>query len=309
MGFIKKGNAQFYLLFNALLWGSSYVWSKMLLGYLPRFSILSVCSLGSLITTVIMFYPSLKTIKPGAILSSAAISILSILSNTFFMFSLQYTSSSNTAFIVQMSVILTPVIMAVIEKRMPDRKICIGAVTAMAGMFILTCDFSDFSMNPGDLLALGNALFFSLFLTALKFSSKRTDPVHFSIIHHGTNSIAFIAMAVFFEASLVDPGRLGSLTFAALILASIFVASATALVQSSAIKYIRPERATIIYTFEPVAALMLAAVFIGERLDGVKSAAGFVLILASVIISVYSPRVFNNKYLLKNNKIILINDK
>jgi|GEM_PF-1090387 len=138
----------------------------------------------ALIVTVILFYPQLRSIKTGAIFSSAAVSIFSILSNTFFMLALQYTSSSNTAFIVQSSVVIIPVLMAVLEKKMPQKKILFCAFIALSGLFLLTCDFRSFKLNPGDLLALGNALFFSLFITGLKLNSRKVEPVHFTFIHH-----------------------------------------------------------------------------------------------------------------------------
>jgi hypothetical protein len=55
MGFIKKNNANIFLFINAFLWGSSYVWSKMLLSFLPQFAILFICSLGSLASTIAVF--------------------------------------------------------------------------------------------------------------------------------------------------------------------------------------------------------------------------------------------------------------
>lgn len=290
MGFIKKSNAPVFLFLNAFLWGSSYVWSKMLLEYLPRFSILFICSLGGLVSTLAIFYRSIRTIDRSALLPSIITSIFSILSNTFFMFALQYTSSSNTAFIVQTSVILTPLIMAVIEKKMPGGKIILSAFVAMCGLFLLTCDFKSFRLNTGDLLALGNAVFFSIFLASLNVNSKKVNPVHFTFIHHSLNTVVFLCMSLLMESPLINLQKLHSPIFGLLIAASMSVSVITVLVQSAAIKFVRPEKATLIYTFEPVTALLLAFVFIGEQLNGAKSVIGCVLILLSVIYSLYRPK-------------------
>lgn len=290
MGFVKRGNAPFFLIINAFLWGSSYVWSKMLLGYLPRFSILFICALGGLVSTIIMFRRSLKTINRYTILASMAVSVFSVISNTFFMFALQYTSSSNTAFIVQMSVIITPLLMALVEKKLPQGKVIAGAIIAIIGLFLITCDFKNFHLNIGDLLALGNAIFFSMFLTGLNIISKKVDPVQFTFMHHLTNTTAFLVIAGIFEFSTVNLMKIASLPFTLLIAASISVSVITVLLQSAAIKYVRPEKATLIYTLEPVVALLLASILIGERLEGVKSVVGCMLILCSVMLSLYSPK-------------------
>jgi len=119
-----------FLFLNGILWGSSYVWSKMLLSYLPRFTILFLSSLGGLIAIIILYFRSLSQIKTETILPSIAISFFSIISNTFFILALQYTSSFNTAFIVQLSVIITPLIIAIYEKKLPEKGVIVGAIGA-----------------------------------------------------------------------------------------------------------------------------------------------------------------------------------
>src|SRR5690554_4438204 len=98
MNIIKKSNAKYFLFINAGLWGSTYVWSKMLLEYLPHLWILFINSVGGTVLTSILFRPSVKQIQYRSIIKSSLISILSVISNIFFIFALQYTSSSNVAF-------------------------------------------------------------------------------------------------------------------------------------------------------------------------------------------------------------------
>lgn len=290
MGFIKKSNAQLFLFLNAFLWGSSYVWSKMLLGYLPRFPILLICAMGGLLSTVVLFRKSIRSIGLHEIVPSVVISSFSILSNTFFMLALQYTGSSNTAFIVQTSVVITPVLMALFEKRALEGRIIISSVAALLGLFLMTCEFENFSLNAGDLLALGNAVFFSLFLAGLRLYSKRLDPVHFTFIHYSTNTLVFFFIAFFFEMPSIDFEKLKTPVFVVLAAASSCIAVVTTLIQSSAIKFVRAEKATLIYTLEPVTTLLIASVLIGERLEGVKSVIGCILILVSVIYASFKHR-------------------
>lgn len=289
MSFVKKSNAMVFLVLNAVMWGSTYVWSKMLLSYLPRFSILFLCSLGGIISTYILFHRQIKAIPRASLLPSLIVSSFSILSNTFFMLALQHTSSSNTAFIVQMSVIFTPLLVALSSGRMPQKRIFGSAFTALAGLFLITCDFNDFHINVGDLLAVCNALFFSLFLTGQNRILGKVDPVHFSFIHHISNAFVFAALACVFEVRGLHVERLASPVFAALISVNILFSVVTVLFQSVAIKHVKPEHATLIYTLEPVTTLILAWNFMNEQPDGLKSAAGCLLILAAIALSVCKP--------------------
>lgn len=291
MGMIRKSNASIFLFLNVFLWGSSYVWSKMLLLFLPRFSILFICSFIGIIATLIAFYPDIKGMKAKDILPGLKISSFSIVSNTFFMLALQYTSSSNTAFIVQLSVIITPILMAVSEKKIPRAKIIISAFIALLGLFLLTCDFKTFRFSIGDLFALGNALFFSIYLTRLNKYSGKVIPVHYTFIQHTTNAIVFLTLAVFFEIRNIEFQYLKSPIFVILAAASVFISIATILIQSVAIKYIRPEKATLIYTFEPVTAMLFGSFFIGEKFNGITPIIGCLLILLSVVYSLFRQKV------------------
>lgn len=286
MEFIKKSNANIFLFVNAFLWGSSYVWSKMLLSFLPRFAILFICSLGGLVTTIAVFRKSLKgAMSINTVISSIVVSIFSIISNIFFMFALTYTSSSNAAFIVQISVILTPIIMAFVEKKLPDTRIFLAAFIALDGLFMLTCDFKTFRLNTGDLFALGNALFFSLHLAGLKVISKKVDSIKFTTLHHGLNTLVFFALTMISGMGSFEPEKLKTPVFLILAAASIFISAATVLIQSAAMKFARPEKAVLIYTLEPLTALLLALIFIGEKPAGIRAAVGGVLILISVFYS------------------------
>lgn len=285
MSIIKAGNAQLFLFLNAFLWGSTYVWSKMLLDTLPRFSILFICSFAGLIATFTLFFPNIKKIKKSDILPSLAVSSFSVLSNTFCMAALQYTASSNTAFIVQMSVLITPVLMSLLDRKLPGKSTVVGALTAIAGLFLITCNPKELHLNIGDLFALCNAVMFSLFLVGQKRISGSVEPVNFTFLHYAFNTLVFLIMASIMEFRQIDYGRIMSPDFIVPAAASMLIAPATILFQSAAIKFVRPEKATLIYTFEPVTAAVLAFLVMGEQQGGVRWFIGCILVLLAVVIS------------------------
>lgn len=289
MSIIKENNASVFMLINAILWGSSYIWSKMLLRYLPYFTILMVFSLGGLVLLSILFHHRIRNIDRRTIIIGMSIGGFSILSNVFCMLALKSTTSSNTAFIVQMSVIITPLIMSAVERRLPGRRVIFSAMAALAGLLLLTCDFNNFRFNPGDLFALANALFFSFFLATMKIYSGKADPVQFTFIQHVSSTVVFLSMALVFEMRQIEYYSVNMLVLAILALSTVISVS-TILIQASAIKFIRPEKATVIYTLEPVAAAVLANLLIGERMAGIRAFTGCLLILFAIVITVYKRR-------------------
>ncbi|NLK86916.1 MAG: DMT family transporter [Clostridiaceae bacterium] len=285
MSFIKENNAAGYILLNALMWGSSYIWSKLLIGYLPFYTILFLYSFGGLLFLTVLFFGRLRKMNKKTVLTSMGISLFSVLSNISCMMALGSTSSSNTAFIVQMSVVLTPMIMAFAQRKLPSLRSVISALTAVPGLLLLTVDFSSFRLDPGDLFALANALFFSLYLASQKLFASKTDPAQFSFIQHVTSTVIFLGMAVIFDRNQTGLANMDATAYFVLVL-SILISVTTILIQSSALKFVKPERATVIYTLEPVTTTVLAYFVIGEGVGGISAIAGCMLIIAAVVITV-----------------------
>ncbi len=285
MNFIKEKNAAVFVLLNAIMWGSSYIWSKILIGYLPYYMILFLYSLGGLLFISVFFFRRLRALDMKTLLTGAGIGLFSVLSNISCMLALGGTSSSNTAFIVQMSVIMTPLIMTAAERKLPGRRTVMSSLTAVPGLLLLTFDFRSFSFKPGDLFALANALFFSLYLASQKLFAGKTDPARFAFVQHITSTVVFFAMTMLFDTKKAAFDKMDLKSSSVLIL-SILISVITILIQSSALKFIRPEKATVIYTLEPVAAAVLAYFIIGEGINGISSIIGCLLIILAVVMTV-----------------------
>lgn len=285
MKIITGNNAQFFLLLNAIFWGSSYIWQKMLLSFLPSFTILFICAALSLAATFLIFRKRLNNFSKKVIAISTLISLVSVVSNTFCMLALKRTSGSNTAFIVQLSIVITPVIMAVLEKKSPSAKTVLLALSAMLGIYLITCAGKGLNINAGDVFALCNAIFFSLFIALQNKFSQVVNPIQFTFIQHSTNLVMFFVLALVFESGGITFTNMLSPLFFLLIGLNAMVTVFTSLFQSSAIKYVRPESATILYAFEPVTTALLGAVILGEHFTGIASVIGCVVILLTVIIS------------------------
>lgn len=289
MKIITGRNAQFFLLLNALFWGSSYIWSKMLLGFLPPFAILFICAAIGLAVTFLLFRKQLRNFNRKAVLVCSLISLASVVSNTFCMLALKRTSGSNTAFIVQLSIVITPVIMAILERKAPSLKTMVLAGSAMLGIYLITCAGKGLNINMGDIFALCNAIFFSLFIALQNKFSHVVNPIQFTFIQHATNMVMFLSLALIFESTSISFGRILNPVFFLLIGLNAAVTIFTSLFQSSAIKYVRPESATILYAFEPVTTALLGAILLGERFTGIPSVIGCIIILLIVIVSALKP--------------------
>jgi drug/metabolite transporter (DMT)-like permease len=296
---ITKANAQFFLLLNALFWGSSYIWSKMLLKLLPPFFILFICSILGLLITIALFKKHLKAFSKRNIAICILISLVSVASNSFCMLALTRTSSVNTAFIVQLSIVITPIIMSIFYRKAPTLKIIVSALMAMGGIYLITCYGKGLVANLGDIFALCNAVCFSLYIALQNKFSDEVNPIQFTFFQHATNIAAFLSLALIFETGSVSFWNALSPLFFVLVGLNALVIIFTSLFQSSAIKYVRPENATILYSFEPVTTALLGAIILSEKFTGIHAIVGCFIILFAVIISSLKPPLMFKKRMTK----------
>jgi drug/metabolite transporter (DMT)-like permease len=202
------------------------------------------------------------------------------------MLALKRTSGSNTAFIVQLSIVITPIIVALLERKLPSKKTVFLALVAILGIYLITCNGKSFSIGLGDFFALCNALFFSLFIALQNKISHLIHPAKFTFIQHITNTVSFSILALIFERGSININALSNVTFLLLITLNSAVVIFTAIFQNSAIKFVRPESATIIYSFEPVIASILGLTLLGEKFGGIYYIVGCLLILLAALFTV-----------------------
>ena len=136
MKIINKKNASLFLTVNTMLWGSAYVWSKMVIKFLPPIFALLLCESGGLIFSIIVFHKSIRNITLKTIKLSFGINIFYILSNLFYMFALKYTTSSNVSFIMQLTVVMVPIIVVTVNRTRPEKRVIIGSAAALIGIIL-----------------------------------------------------------------------------------------------------------------------------------------------------------------------------
>ena len=282
MTLIKKNNASNFVFLNTLLWGSSYVWIKILFTSVEKFSGLLLCNLIGGVIIFIFFRKKFSGLTFKKIKLYSGIVFLCTLSNIFNAFGLQHTTSSNVAFITQMSVIMVPIIMAFLLKRKPEGYIIMSAVIAIFGVMLLVVDFSNFTLSVGDLYSLGAALTFSLYLISLERNSKIIDSVQMTLVYFGVNILTYCILALAFGEKGFLQAPFMNITFIIIIILNVSVNIFTILIQNEAAKYLRPEKVAIIYCMEPVVTLVIAYFFMSE-VPNIKSLIGSLGIIFSIL--------------------------
>ncbi len=189
---------------------------------------------------------------------------------------LEHTTTSNSAFITGLFAMFTPLIAAVVYRKLPDRSVFASVALAVVGLFLLTG--AQPTLGFGDAITLVTAFFFGIWFVQLGAWSNRFDVVSLTCVE----LLAIAALAV----PLVIVGGFGELTAQA-VFAAVFTGlgcSAFAFsIQAWAQRRIEPARASIINLLEPVVAGFVGYT-VGERL-GWGGYLGAVIILAGILVA------------------------
>ena len=276
----RRRSAELILFSITFIWGGTFAVVKFALGDASPLTFVAIrFGIASLLFPLIYRKNYLKMDK-GTLASGLLLGFLLMIGFAFQTVGLKYTTASKSAFITGLLVAFTPIAQAVIEKKMPTKGNLIGVGLVAIGLFLLTSPGGQ-GFNIGDLLTLGCAISYAIYIVYLDIYSKKHDVAKLTILQLSETAVLSIVAAPFFETMHVyfTAGFIWALAYTA-ILATVF---ATYL-QTKYQRETTPVRAAIIFSMEPVLANVIAFLAFGEFV-GVIGAIGGVLIVAGLLTS------------------------
>jgi drug/metabolite transporter (DMT)-like permease len=189
---------------------------------------------------------------------------------------LQYVSSSVSAFITYLLVLIVPLLSAVVLKRPPMMPTVVGIVLAAVGLYLLNGGHS--SLGKGELLTLGCAVCFAVHIILLAEFAPRYDSMRLNAVQ--LTAVGGICLVPgFFTGGYAFPL---SVWLAALYTGVAASAAAFGLMVWAQ-RRVGPSRTALLLMLEPVFAAIAGAVA-GDHL-GLVGATGAALILVGVLVA------------------------
>jgi len=208
----------------------------------------------------------LKNIRKSDLLPIGIISFFMAFGFIFFTIGLKYTTATNATFFYSLTVLMIPFLASLINGSKFNRKIFIGILIAVVGMYLLIMNGGTFQINIGDLLSLISALIFAFQVVFTgKFVSK-INPMALSVVQ------MLMVMFITFIVSLLMGEDLSQTTYPPKIwLIFIFTGIAGTgvftLVQTVAQVHIRESTVGMVYAFIPMFTAFSAWFILGETLS------------------------------------------
>ncbi len=197
---------------------------------------------------------------------------------------LRTTPAAKAGFITGLSVILVPLLGALLWQERPSLAARVGVGSATGGLMLLTLG-PNLSVAWGDLIVLGCAFAFALHILAVGAFAPRIEPRLLTVIQVGTVALSsgLVSRAVEWPWPSLTRQVLGAALFTGVLATSLAFG-----VQSIAQRFTSATHTALIFSMEPVFAALSAYVLAGERL-GPRHWAGGGLILAGMLIAELGP--------------------
>lgn len=289
-----RTRAELYLLSITLIWGSTFVITKGALQDVSPFLYTALRFTTAALLLGMLAIRAVAQTTRGSFTKGGILGVLLFVGFILQTVGLQYTSASKSAFITGMLVVLTPICQIVIERRPPQLGNLLGIVLVTIGLYLLTSpEGSEF--NIGDLLTLGCALCFALYIVYLDIFSQEHNPIQLTF-HQSLVSglLAFLGVLVYEEVVWKPtPQLLGALAYL-----TVFATLIALFVQVKYQKDTTPTRAAVIFSVEPVFAAIFAYFFAGEVIGAIGAVGGGLIVtgmLVSELSDVLLPRTQNKE--------------
>jgi drug/metabolite transporter (DMT)-like permease len=264
------------------VWGSTFVLVRDAVAQVPPFTFIAYRFLAAaLLLTAIR--PRLALGAPGAdrgpgpLAAGAVIGVALFAGYGFQTVGLQYTTASNAGFITGLSVVLTPLLGALLLRQAPGRWPVTGACVAAVGLALLS--LQRLEVRRGDALVFACAVAFATHILLLGRYAPRLSTYRLAVVQLATAGLLALIWA-WLAGDLAVPTSAD--VWVALAITSVAASAGAFLIQTRAQREVSPTRTAVIFTMEPVFAGLFGFLLAGERLSG-RGWLGAGLILAGML--------------------------
>lgn len=273
------------LLIVTIVWGTTFPAMKDLSDHFSAVWIAFLrFSLGGLV-----LLPFLLRARRADYVAGAVLGLVLFAAFMFQVEALGQMSASRNAFITGLNVLIVP-LLGVMAGRMPENRIIIAVVLAIAGLFAMCWDGG--AWRSGDTLALWGAVCFGVYVKLMETLTRKAS-----------NLMALTAVQIIVVAACaglwiwqgsstpvdwteLQSGVRGNLYN--LIYLGLFATAAIIALQTWGQRHSSANEAAIVYAFEPACAAIAAYFWLAETMT-MRSVVGGLLLIAGMIVSQWTP--------------------
>lgn len=275
---MSRRRAEAVLVVIVMATSSSYLFTKIGTGGLPVFTLITLRFVIAFIACAIVFAPRIlhagrRTVGVGVLLGAIMFALLAAQA-----FGLDSLSTTNGSFLASTTVVIVPLIMALITHRRPKPAVIAGGTITMTGIALLT-GVGGMPFTTGAILYLLSAVLYAVHIIIIDRFALTID-----VLCAGIIELAFAAVPSALCMFALETPQLpqSSETWGCVLALGLLCSAFGLAMQPMAQQHTTPERYGVLFGLGPVFSAVLGAVFLHESI-GVHGLIGAALVLAGVI--------------------------
>lgn len=259
------------LLVVTLIWGTSFPLLKGAVSSLCAPAILATrFAIAALPFTPYLRFLNLPMLRDGVVLGLIIFSTLTLQT-----VALETTSANRAAFIASFNVILVPLLGQLLGRQV-FIKTFLAAGIAIIGIGVM---YWDGQIVIGDLLMLGNAFLYSIYILMLESITSRHPLMPLTAIQLWVITVVSL---IWGAPDLVRQHEAISVNFGVMLYLGFVDTAATIVLQVVAQRWVNAYQTALMYTLEPIFAAVFSFLLLGEKL-GVRGLIGATLVLVAMV--------------------------
>lgn len=268
------------MLTASLCWGASYLFMQKSLAEVGPCSLI-VWRFGiAFVFSALLFPRTLFSATKAEWKHGLLLGVLLGIAFYAVMIGLRGTTTGNAGFLLGCTSVFVPLLCA-LKSRKWTLRILLAAAVSVSGIGLMTLQ-SGFRLRPGDLFCMLSALLYSFYIILAGGFLRNDNPLRIGVIQFSGAAAAAGAGALISGETAFLPATLpvcGEILFL-----GIFCSAAGFMLQMSAQKKLSPEYVSLLYSSEPVFAMILGLIFLAEPLSAGRLG-GAALILCGILLS------------------------
>lgn len=268
------------MLTASLCWGASYLFMQKSLAEVGPCSLI-VWRFGiAFVFSALLFPRTLFSATKAEWKHGLLLGVLLGIAFYAVMIGLRGTTTGNAGFLLGCTSVFVPLLCA-LKSRKWTLRILLAAAVSVSGIGLMTLQ-SGFRLRPGDLFCMLSALLYSFYIILAGGFLRNDNPLRIGVIQFsGAAAAAGTGVLISGETAFLPATLpvLGEILFL-----GIFCSAAGFMLQMSAQKKLSPEYVSLLYSSEPVFAMILGLIFLAEPLSAGRLG-GAALILCGILLS------------------------
>ena len=268
------------MLTASLCWGASYLFMQKSLAEVGPCSLI-VWRFGiAFVFSALLFPRTLFSATKAEWKHGLLLGVLLGIAFYAVMIGLRGTTTGNAGFLLGCTSVFVPLLCA-LKSRKWTLRILLAAAVSVSGIGLMTLQ-SGFRLRPGDLFCMLSALLYSFYIILAGGFLRNDNPLRIGVIQFsGAAAAAGTGVLISGETAFL-PATLP--VWGEILFLGIFCSAAGFMLQMSAQKKLSPEYVSLLYSSEPVFAMILGLIFLAEPLSAGRLG-GAALILCVILLS------------------------